>query len=978
MGKKRVYELARDLGISSKVLVERAQALGYTWIQSHANTLEDNEARELRQKVSSGEGQAKARRRSTVLRRRVQRSDDGTRASGYEVVTTRLSEEGSEVLDRKTIEMPVPPRIGPAPEPPVAPVVEEPVVETAPVVVETVEPAVTAPVVEEPAAVESVPAETTPAPVVEEPAAPVAEVAAPEESTPVVAEKTQEDKSQPVQEPVAEAAPVVEVQEVAEPQVTETPKAAAQKEKPVEVPSTPAPTTTAAVGTSSTQIGEPVQSNTVSTPKASSPAPVESSNSGSIKPFKLDAQWQDESQIRPYQKAKTTTSERPASPRGNTRRDNMQNQDDRRNSGKRGNKKGRGDYRGKDGNRSSGGRRSADAYRDSNSRRKNQRKKGRGKTPSQPTTAPVSERKRVIKIDGAISVADLAHRLGVKAAELIGTLLRQGVMARINDIISVEQASELAQAKGYRVEDTSVAVEDILERNEVPESDEAKSSRPPVVTVMGHVDHGKTSLLDAIRSTRVADQEAGGITQHIGASVVALDGGRNVVFLDTPGHEAFTAMRSRGAQSTDIVILVVAADDSVMPQTIEAINHSKAAGVPIVVAINKCDKAGADPMRTRSDLMQHGLIPEEYGGENLMIEVSAHTGQGISDLLENVFLQAEIMELSANPDRKAQGVVIESRIEKGRGAVATMLVKAGTINAGDAIVAGTYHGRIRAMFDHNNKPIKTAGPSMPVKILGLSGTPTPGDIFDCVEDERAARQVAELRVEEAKKAEMAAPSRARLQDLWGEAQKKELNIILKTDVEGTLEALKQSLLKLKNDEIELSITHAAVGGITENDINLGSTTGSVVFGFNVRADSKAQRLSESEGIEIRTYRVIYELLDDVKAAMERQLAPTLQERPIGQAEIRKIFNIPKAGKVAGCYVTDGKITRGSLIRLYRDNIRIYEGKVQTLRRFKNDVKEVATGYECGIQIEGYQEIHEKDVIEAYEIEEIATKLELSS
>ncbi len=964
MGKKRVYELARDLGIPSKTLIERAQALGYTWIQSHANTLEDNEARDLSQKVSAGGGRQTVKRKSTVLRRRVQRE-----SSGYEVVTTRISEEGAEVLDRKQIEMPVPPRIGPAPAPSPVPVVAEPVVGTPSVAVEASTPAAEVPFVEDPKA-------DVPASVEAEPA-PVAKVAEPIAATEEKAEtQTVAPVTPAVSAPVEEAP--VKVEAIAEPETpaqetttTEHTTAKVEEAAPVSDPS-------------SKPIGEPVQSHTVSTQEKTSPAPTsDSSSSGSIKPFKLDSQWQDESQIVPLPQVQTkTTNERFSDQQNTGRSEDSRNSNSNDRRAKRDKKKDR--RGGRDEFQSQGqgqgrGRSSRQGSQNdyNNDRRGRKSKKGSKKSSSnQPVTAPLSERKRVIKIEGAISVADLAHRLGVKAAELIGVLLRQGVMARINDVLSVEQASELALSKGYRVEDTSVAVGDILDKNEIPEEEGDLSSRPPVVTVMGHVDHGKTSLLDAIRETRVADQEAGGITQHIGASVVSLDNKRKIVFLDTPGHEAFTAMRSRGAQSTDIVILVVAADDSVMPQTIEAINHSKAAGVPIVVAINKCDKAGADPMRTRSDLMQHGLIPEDYGGEHLMVEVSAHTRQGIPELLESVLLQAEILELQANPDRKAQGVVIESRIEKGRGAVATMLVKTGTINAGDAIVAGTYHGRIRAMFDHNNKPIKTAGPSLPVKILGLNGTPTPGDVFDCVDDEKAARQVADIRIDEAKKAEMASPTRARLQDLWGEAQKKELNIILKTDVEGTLEALKQSLLKLKNDEIQLSITHAAVGGITENDINLGSTTGSVVFGFNVRADSKAQRLSESEGIEIRTYRVIYELLDDVKAAMERQLAPTLQERPIGQAEIRKIFNIPKAGKVAGCYVTDGKITRGSLIRLYRDNIRIYEGKVQTLRRFTNDVKEVATGYECGIQVEGYQDIHENDVIEAYEIEEIATKLEL--
>ncbi len=974
MGKKRVYELAKELGISSKSFIERAQALGYSWIQSHANTLEGSEAKELAQKLSAGGGESKPKRKSTVLRRRavrVDKADNGT-DSGYEVVTTRISDSGAEVIERKQIEMSVPPSFLPAKE---APISES--LEVAEVVsVEASGPETSSPVVE-----------TTPE------ATPVAEVVS--EASPSVTEEpvVEAASPEPVKEAVAEPTPVEETTtaEPVEIEKVETEKVETKKVEPVAepvvaeaevhsapIPAVPPRSAKPRAASSAKASGDSVQNQRVTSRKT--PVPTrESAKASSIMRIESDSKWGDEG-MRP--KAQPSPGSGPGQRRsGPDRRDGRQQTDgrggDNRGKGGRG---GRGGERQKRGGRYNAGgrdsfgrgRRGQEAPRSSR-----RRKKGKKGEPSQPTTVPMRAEKRVVKVDGAISVAELAKRMGVKAAELIGDLLRQGVMATINDVISVEQAEGLAKSKGYEVKDTSVAVDDILQREDSVEAPESLVPRPPVVTVMGHVDHGKTSLLDAIRETRVADGEAGGITQHIGASVVTLPGGRDIVFLDTPGHEAFTAMRSRGAQSTDIVILVVAADDSVMPQTIEAISHSQAAGVPIVVAVNKIDKAGADSTRVRTDLMQYNLIPEEYGGDTQIVDVSAHTKQGLPELLEGVLLQAEIMELTANPNRKAQGIVIESRFEKGRGAVSTVLIQAGTIRSGDAIVAGMEYGRVRAMFDHTNKPIKEAGPSTPVKILGLSGTPSPGDTFDCVEDERAARQVADLRRDE-KKNESATPTRSSLQDLWGAAQKKELHIILKTDVEGTLEALKQSLLKMQNDEIELSITHAAVGGITENDINLASTTGSVVFGFSVRADNKAQKLAESEGIEIRTYRVIYELIDDVKAAMERQLAPTLQEKPIGQAQIRKLFNIPKAGKVAGCYVTEGKITRGSLIRLYRENKQIYEGKVQTLRRFKNDVKEVATGYECGIQIEGYQDIRESDMIEAYEIEEIATKLKLES
>jgi translation initiation factor IF-2 len=549
-------------------------------------------------------------------------------------------------------------------------------------------------------------------------------------------------------------------------------------------------------------------------------------------------------------------------------------------------------------------------------------------------------------------------------------------MATINQALTVEEATALAKQFGYEVQDVGFKEADVIPSVQTEEdAPDSLVTRPPVVTVMGHVDHGKTSLLDAIRETRVTASEAGGITQHIGAYEVKTKAGGHIVFLDTPGHEAFTSMRSRGAQATDIVILVVAADDGIMPQTVEAISHSKAAGVPIIVAVNKIDKQGADPQRVRYDLLQHDLISEELGGDVQMVNVSAHTKEGIPDLLEQVALLAEIMELQANPDKAASGVVIESHIKKGRGPVATILVSEGTLKSGDTIVAGMHFGRIRAMFNDHNKEVKVAGPSIPVEVIGLSGTPEPGERFDAVADDRDAKQIIEHRRLQKQRDEEAKSAGVRGWS-FGVNEQKELNIILKADTQGTLEALKQSLGQLKHDEIKLNIPLAAVGGITESDVNLASTTNAVIFGFHVRAGNIAQRAAESEGVEIRVYRVIYELLDTAKQMMEEQLTPVYNEKPIGQAEIRKTFNIPKAGRIAGCYVTDGKVTRGALIRLYREDVQIYEGRVATLRRFKDDVKEVATGFECGIQIEGYQDIRPNDIIEAYEIEEIAQKLEL--
>ncbi len=604
------------------------------------------------------------------------------------------------------------------------------------------------------------------------------------------------------------------------------------------------------------------------------------------------------------------------------------------------------------------------------------KKKDREKK-KQPVTAPPSEKKRIIKIDGTISVGDLAHRMGKKAQEIIKFLLLEGVVVNINQNIDAELAQKVAKKYGYEVQDVGFSEEKVINADEQADDPALLEPRPPIVTMMGHVDHGKTSLLDAIRKTRVAAREAGGITQHIGASVVELPEKGKIVFLDTPGHEAFSAMRARGAQVTDIVVLVVAADDGVMPQTIEAISHAKAAGVPIVVAINKIDKPDADPLRVKTELMKHDIIPEEFGGDVLTVNVSAHTKEGIDELLENILLQAELMELKANPHKRAKGIVIESKVEKGRGPIANVIVKEGTLKKGDIIVADVYYGRVRAMFGENNKPLQEAGPSMPAQILGLSGPPSPGTQFHAVENEKLAKQLVEYRLEKKRQKELQGPQRrTHLEDLWSNEEKKELNLILKTDVEGTLEAIKGSLQKLDSKEVKLNVVHAGVGGITEGDVNLAASTDSVIFGFNVRADSKAQKLAESVGVEIRTYRVIYELLDDIKAAMERKLAPTIQEKPIGQAEIRRVFKISKVGNVAGCYVTEGKITRNSLIRLYRDNIKIYEGKIASLRRFKEDVREVAAGYECGIQIEGFQDIKENDIIEAYELEEVSAKLDI--
>ncbi len=589
-------------------------------------------------------------------------------------------------------------------------------------------------------------------------------------------------------------------------------------------------------------------------------------------------------------------------------------------------------------------------------------------------TTPRAE-KRVIKIEEAISVSDLSQRLGVKASEIIKKLMGLGIMATLNQFIDSDAAGLVAQDYGYEVENVALEEETLIE-TELEGKELELRPRAPVVTVMGHVDHGKTSLLDAIRRTNVAGGEAGGITQHIGAYHVYLEKG-DITFLDTPGHEAFTAMRARGAKVTDIVVLVVAADDGVMPQTVEAINHAKAAEVPIIVAINKIDLPQAQPDRVKQQLSDYGLIPEEWGGDTIYVEVSAKKGLHIKELLEMILLQAEMLELKAAEDMPARGVIIESRLDKGRGPVATVLVQNGMLRVGSAFVAGVHHGRIRAMIDDRGKRIEEAGPSMPVEILGISGLPEAGDTLIVVKDEATAKQIALIRERKQAEKERAKTSKISLSELYDKISKgevKELNVIIKADVHGSIEAVKEALSKLSTDRVAIKVIHSAVGGVNEGDIMLASASNAIIIGFNVRADSKAAQLAETEKVDIRIYNIIYDLVDDVKKAMEGLLEPVIREEVLGKAEVREVFRIPKVGNIAGCYVTDGKILRGAKARLIRDNIVIYDGKIGSLKRFKEDVKEVQTGYECGIGIEGYNDIKVGDVLEAYELREEAARL----
>ncbi|ORM53982.1 translation initiation factor IF-2 [Pantoea brenneri] len=584
---------------------------------------------------------------------------------------------------------------------------------------------------------------------------------------------------------------------------------------------------------------------------------------------------------------------------------------------------------------------------------------------------PAQAVNRDVVIGETITVAELANKMAVKGSLVIKAMMKMGAMATINQVIDQETAQLVAEEMGHKV---TLRRENELEEAVMDDrdTDAAQESRAPVVTIMGHVDHGKTSLLDYIRSTKIASGEAGGITQHIGAYHVETDNGM-VTFLDTPGHAAFTAMRARGAQATDIVILVVAADDGVMPQTVEAIQHAKAAKVPVVVAVNKCDKPEADPDRVKNELTQYGIIPEEWGGENMFVNVSAKAGTGIDDLLNAILLQAEVLELTAIREGMASGVVIESFLDKGRGPVATVLVREGTLNKGDIVLCGFEYGRVRAMRDELGREVTEAGPSIPVEILGLSGVPAAGDEATVVRDEKKAREVALYRQGKFREVKLARQQKSKLENMFAnmtEGEVSELNIVLKADVQGSVEAISDSLLKLSTDEVKVKIVGSGVGGITETDATLAAASNAIILGFNVRADASARRVIDAESLDLRYYSVIYNLIDEVKAAMSGMLAPEYKQQIIGLAEVRDVFKSPKFGAVAGCMVTEGNIKRHNPIRVLRDNVVIYEGELESLRRFKDDVNEVRNGMECGIGVKNYNDVRVGDMIEVFEVIEV--------
>ncbi len=608
-----------------------------------------------------------------------------------------------------------------------------------------------------------------------------------------------------------------------------------------------------------------------------------------------------------------------------------------------------------------------------------QRRDDRSKHLHHSTPSEVTKpRRKSVKVTPRTTVKEFSELIGQRPADIVRKLMEMGQMLTFHQPMNLDAASMLAEESGVKID---IAVEkvgdDLLHDVLDTGGEEQLEPRPPVVTIMGHVDHGKTSLLDAIRQTNVAEGEAGGITQHIGAYTVSVRG-KQVTFLDTPGHEAFTAMRARGAKVTDVVILVVAADDGVMPQTIEAIHHAKAAGVPLIVAMNKIDKPTANPDRVKNALSEHGLISEAWGGDTIMVEVSAKQKTGLDTLLEMILLQAEVLELKADPHRQAKGTVIEAKIERGRGPVATVLVQSGTVGVGDAYVVGAFSGRVRALINDRGEKTQQAGPSIPVEVIGLPGVPSAGDVFHVVSNERVAREIAEERAQKRRAAELTGPTKVSLDDLFAKIQEgsvKELAIVIKADVQGSSEALVGAVEKLSTDAVKLRVIHNAVGGIMESDVLLAAASRAIIIGFNIRPEPKATTLAEQQGVDVRLYTIIYDAIADIKAAMEGLLEPTLKERVLGRAEVRQVFMIPKVGAVAGAYVVDGLISRASAgVRVIRDNVVVYHGKFGSLRRFKDDVREVQQGYECGLSIENFNDVKAGDIVEAYAIDKIATKL----
>lgn len=939
MGKIRIYELAKELGLENKAVLALCEQLGVEGKSSHSNSLSEDEAQKIRRSVIrravSGRkvtreieregGRVTERRMGSVIRRRkksepevetsnsIDFTDVPTREEqSYTPNLERQRNERDEALARANALF----KTKPVEEAPV----EEPVQEA---VAQPVE--------------EAVPEASEETPAVTEEAAPQSLLAVEEAPTEEVIEEPVEEKSP--EEPVVASAPEEQAdsQEADEQNASESLEEVRQRHDirapkvlgRINLPSEPKPKPKA----------EKVKETVV--PSVEEPQAVPVGGKRSAKKKKgADLDSDSEKGFRKKRKKQVL------------RKDDLV------------------DY---DGDR--------DGWRGRRDKKSKKSKGDSGGSSGTEITTPKAS-KRVVKVQQEISVGELAKEMGIKAGEVVKKLMGLGVMATINQMIDFDTATLVADEFDFTIQSVGETEEEFVAKLNTPDKEEDLEFRAPVVTIMGHVDHGKTSLLDAIRQTEVASGEAGGITQHIGAYTVKTSSGGRVTFLDTPGHAAFTAMRGRGAQVTDIVVLVVAADDGVMPQTVEAINHARAAEVPIILAINKIDKEEAQPDRIMQQVAEHELVPEEWGGDTIVAKVSAHTRQGLDELLESLYLQAELLELKANPKRTARGCVIESRLDKQRGPVITVLVQNGTLKKGDVFFTGATWGKVRALHNDHGQPLEEAGPSIPVEVLGVSEPPEAGDDFYVLETESEARRIAEQRAEEKRKKDLASKNvlsagpltLESFSEMVGTGDVKELALIVKADVQGSVEAVCQSLLNLGTDDIKVKIVHRGAGAITENDVQLALASKAIIVGFSVRADKTAATVAENEGVEVFYSRVIYELVDAVKSALEGMLEPIKSEKTLGRVEVRQTFKVPKLGVIAGSYVTDGMIERGSLVRLLRDSRVMFEGKMASLRRFKEDVKEVQAGYECGIGIEGYSDIQDGDVIEVYKIEEIKQTL----
>ena len=916
MSKKRVYELARELGIDNKELISRLEKLGIA-VKSHSGALEDNEVDRVTKEFHDrgSKEMVEQRIKTTVIRRRA------VRVPEEEIVAEQAPVEKEEALPEKEPEKIVPPAEVPPAE----------IVKPRPVVQEKRVP----PVVEKPLPTPGIPSERPAAP-------PIAEIPREEKTKPPEKIKEEPVKEAIVVEPekvaVAPKAVPVEIKPLTreEPIKEEVKHLPGRREGRPPVPRRPV------------SVGAPAkpvpQRETVRKPGVAA-APGRGVPQEKVVPrieaekAKKKIKVPDEIKIGEQIPPKKKVAFKKAPEAKDFRR--VLDEEIVERAAKP-------------------------------PRWREEKKAAPVKMKKTEITVPKAIKRR-IRIGETITVGDLAKKMGVKAGEVINKLMRMGLMATINQSIDFDAATLIATEFDYQVESAGMEYEEAAYK--VESSVENLKPRAPVVTIMGHVDHGKTSLLDAIRKTRVTEGEAGGITQAIGAYHVNLKG-RDIVFLDTPGHEAFTAMRARGAQVTDIVVLVVAADDGVMGQTVEAINHSRVAGVPIIVAVNKIDKPEADPGRIKQALTEYGLVPEEWGGDTIFSEVSAKQKIGIEELLELILLQADILELKADPDRPARGVVIEARLDRGRGPVATVLIQEGTLHEGDAFVSKTEYGRVRAMNDDQGRRIREAGPATPVEVIGFSRVPQASAEFNAVDDEKKARGIGEYWMRKEREKELSATSKITLEQLYEKMKEgvKELNVIIRADVQGSLEALADALTKLSTSDIKLNVIHSSTGAITETDVMLASASNAIIIGFNVRPDARVSELAESEGVDIKLYDIIYNVIADVRAAMEGLLEPEYREVVMGRAEVRDLFRVPKVGTVAGSFVTDGKVTRKANVKLVRDGVVIFDGKLGSLRRFKDDVKEVSAGFECGIGIEGFNDLRVGDLIEAYINERVERKL----